>query len=350
MSHDKFIPGLILNKRFFFEIIKPLIESAFPDLNYSAALIGYGSDVLGYDNPTSMDHNWGPRCQIFLDENSLELKEQLAELFRQNLPFSFEGFPTNYTAPQADLTQAMRKTTTYPVHHLIEIEGAKRYFEKNLGIENIEDLTKQEWIELNDQALLELTEGEVFHDGLGTLTRYRQILTFFPPAVVKLRLASLWMMIANEEAFVGRCIELDDLIGLKLITSRIITALLKILFYLENQYIPYSKWFGTKLRSLKAYPLVEPFVHQILIESNPGEINAQLKELYQQIIAIHNQQPDLPELHNTITAYYGRPYQVIQAESIAETLINSLEDPELREINVEKIALDLKIDSVDFTG
>jgi hypothetical protein len=63
---DAFIPGLELNRLFFEEVVRPLIAAQFPDLAYSAALIGYGSDVLGYDTVLSTDHEWGPRLLLFL--------------------------------------------------------------------------------------------------------------------------------------------------------------------------------------------------------------------------------------------------------------------------------------------
>jgi hypothetical protein len=65
---DAFITGLELNQHFNIEVVRPLLAERFPDLAYSAALIGYGSDVLGYDTPLSTDHEWGPRLLLFLEE------------------------------------------------------------------------------------------------------------------------------------------------------------------------------------------------------------------------------------------------------------------------------------------
>ena len=44
-----FISGLELNRAYYEEAVRPILASHAPDLAYSAALIGYGSDVLGYD-------------------------------------------------------------------------------------------------------------------------------------------------------------------------------------------------------------------------------------------------------------------------------------------------------------
>jgi hypothetical protein len=68
MSESGFIPGLTLNRRFYEEVVRPLLDQYLPNVAHSAALIGYGSDVLGVDTPMSTDHNWGPRLQIFLSD------------------------------------------------------------------------------------------------------------------------------------------------------------------------------------------------------------------------------------------------------------------------------------------
>ena len=45
---QNFIPGLQLSELFYTEAAKPIMETHFPHLSYSAALLGWGSEVLGY--------------------------------------------------------------------------------------------------------------------------------------------------------------------------------------------------------------------------------------------------------------------------------------------------------------
>jgi hypothetical protein len=63
-----FVPGLRLSERFYREAVRPVLDSEFPDLPHSAALIGTGSEVLGFDTEMSTDHDWGPRVLLFLQE------------------------------------------------------------------------------------------------------------------------------------------------------------------------------------------------------------------------------------------------------------------------------------------
>ena len=57
-----FVPGVRLAGEFYAEVVRPLLEVEFPGLPYAAALIGAGSEVLGFDTERSTDHDWGRGC------------------------------------------------------------------------------------------------------------------------------------------------------------------------------------------------------------------------------------------------------------------------------------------------
>ncbi|OIO22581.1 hypothetical protein AUJ65_05865 [Candidatus Micrarchaeota archaeon CG1_02_51_15] len=67
-----FIKGKKLSELFFKEIVEPILKEHYPNLKYSAGLLGPGSDVLGFDTPRSTDHDWGPRLVLFLEKKTLE--------------------------------------------------------------------------------------------------------------------------------------------------------------------------------------------------------------------------------------------------------------------------------------
>lgn len=344
-----FIPGIELNRDFYTKIIQPLINDNFQKLQYSAALIGYGSDTLGVDNAMSMDHNWGPRCCIFLNKEDYHIKEELESFFKYNLPFDFQGFPTNYTDPRYDFTQKMSFIDSYPINHLIEIQEIDNYFKSHLSLEHLDNISEKNWLRFTDQVLLELTSGVVFHDGLRALNIIRDKLIFYPTDILKVKLASLWLSIWNEEPFIGRCIELNDFIGLKLITSRIISSLIKISFYLNEKYIPYSKWLGTLFNKLTHYDILSPLITATLMENDPVKIQNNLCKLYEAVVSIHNKNKDLPFLDNQVRDFFNRPYKVIFAESIVEKLIESIDNEDLKKVNLNQTCLDIKLESIDFT-
>jgi hypothetical protein len=60
------VPGIELSRRFYREVVQPLLNHHFGPLPHTAALIGTGSEVLGLDTERSTDHDWGPRLLLFL--------------------------------------------------------------------------------------------------------------------------------------------------------------------------------------------------------------------------------------------------------------------------------------------
>ncbi len=143
----KFIKGLKLNEGYYKDVVKEIIESNYPELNYSAGLIDYGSDVFGFDTPVSMDHNWGPRLILFLSEQDFdECQKRLDNLLRNELPYEYKGFPTNYTSPDFDQVQRMKKIKKGQGNHLIEITTLSRYLDRYLGFKDVENIELLDWL------------------------------------------------------------------------------------------------------------------------------------------------------------------------------------------------------------
>lgn len=57
-----FISGMKLARRFYVGVVRPLLAGE----PHSAALLGPGSEVLGFDTERSADHDWTARVQLFL--------------------------------------------------------------------------------------------------------------------------------------------------------------------------------------------------------------------------------------------------------------------------------------------
>ena len=53
---------------FYIEVVRPLMEGRA----HSAARLGSGSEVLGFDTPRSTDHGWGPRLHIFVAASEVD--------------------------------------------------------------------------------------------------------------------------------------------------------------------------------------------------------------------------------------------------------------------------------------
>ena len=67
--------------------------------------------------------------------------------------------------------------------------------------------------------------------------------------------------------------------------------------------------------------------------------------LYEKVIERHNKNEELPYLKNKTRYYFNRPYRVIFAESIVTGLVNSIQDEELKKINLKSYGYDIIIDA-----
>jgi hypothetical protein len=61
MAFMTFVSGIEPSRRFHARVVAPLVGEP-----YSAALLGPGSEVLGFDTARSADHDWTARLQLFL--------------------------------------------------------------------------------------------------------------------------------------------------------------------------------------------------------------------------------------------------------------------------------------------
>jgi hypothetical protein len=106
-----FVGGLELSRRFYRQAVEPLLRQHFPRLAHIAALVGAGSEVLGFDTDRSTDHDWGPRLQLFLNPEDLrEHGQRIDDLLAQRLPATVCGYPTNLPRVGAHGTRHMRLT------------------------------------------------------------------------------------------------------------------------------------------------------------------------------------------------------------------------------------------------
>src|SRR5215217_6874104 len=116
----EFIPGIELSRLFYVEAVKPILDAQFPDLRYDAALVGYGSEVLGFDTPMSRDHSWGPRLRLFLREDDLSrYGDMIDQALRRGLPHSLHGYPTSFVPIPGETSRALEARTEGEVDHFV---------------------------------------------------------------------------------------------------------------------------------------------------------------------------------------------------------------------------------------
>src|SRR5207245_8017747 len=116
----------------------------------------------------------------------------------------------------------------------------------------------------------------------------RQKLKYYPPDVWLWLLSAQWERISQEEAFVGRCGEVGDELGSRLIAGRLVHHLMKLCFLMERRYAPYSKWFGTAFSRLESAYALSPVLDKVLSSASWQEREAHLSEAYRIVAERHN--------------------------------------------------------------
>jgi len=327
-----FLPGLELSRRFYTEAVRPLLEETAPDLPHSAARIGSGSEVLGYDTPRSADHEWGPRLQLFLRPRDVprhagRIRHHLAE----HLPKTFHGYPTNF-APTGDGDIHVMRPTDDPVHHRVEVTHTTAWFKATLGFDATDAITTADWLTTPTQLLAEVTAGAVFHDGLHELGPVRHTLRWYPRDVWLHVLARQWQHISEQEAFVGRCGEVGDELGSAMVAAHITRHLMRLCLLMDRRYPPYDKWLGSAFSRTTAGHRLIPVLTAALSATDWHTREKHLAYAYEAVAGIHNQLNLTDRVDPTTRPYHSRPFRVLHAERFARALTARITDRALREL------------------
>lgn len=341
-----FIKGLELNENFYNEVVAEILASNFPDVQYSAGLIGWGSEVLGYDDSLSADHNWGLRFQIFLSiEDFIKYYLQINDVLNEKLPNEYDNYPTsfeiNVNKDQRDAEKAKSSK------HNIDIETIESFFIRYLGCYPFQQIPVVDWLTFPEYKLLTVTSGKVFYDGLGKLEEARRKFKYYPKDIWLYLLSVQWSKIFAEQAFIGRCGYAGDELGSRLVAAKQVENLMQLCFLLEQKYAPYSKWFGTAFSHLESGDELIPIFANVLDAKEWKEREIYLAEAYKKIIGRYNNLKITEAISDEISEYFGRPFLVINDESVIEKLREAIADKEILKIGNNLGSVNQFVDSSD---
>jgi Domain of unknown function (DUF4037) len=322
-----FTPGLELARAFYDETVAPLLG----DLPHSAALLGWGSEVLGFDTERSTDHGWGPRLQVFVEAGDVARARAAVDA---GLPDEFRGWPTRFGW---DAT---------PVSDHVEVVQLERWLEELLGFDPERGVSLRDWLGTPQQVLLEVTRGALFHDGLGRLEAVRKTLAWYPDDVWLWLLACQWRRIDQEEPFVGRAAEVGDELGSRILAARLVRDIVRLCFLQERRYAPYSKWLGSAFSELEAHAAIGGALASALAATNYAAREAALVEAVEGVANRHNALGVTEPVDASIRLFHGRPYRVLGAGRFVDACLDGVSDPRLRDLPLIG-AVDQWVDSTD---
>lgn len=330
----EFVPGLQLSECFFREIVQPLLDQHFPGLAYDAALIDSGSEVLGFDDEISRDHHWGPRVSLFLSaEEHARYAAAIDRLMRTRLPYRFSGYSTSFEpVPNDGGVLRFEARTSGEVNHRVGTGILGDFARSYLGIDLDAELTTADWLALPQQKLRTITEGALYHDGLGDVARLRARLAYYPHDLWLYLMAATWRRVSEEEAFVGRTAAIGDELGSRVIAARLVRDLMMLAFLQERVYAPYSKWFGKGFARLSIATELAPVLAEVLDAASYPPREEALGRAYLLLANRHSELGITDQIEAVLTPYFGRPYRVLRADRFAEALVAAIDDPVVKQI------------------
>ena len=327
--------GLRLARAFYEACVAPVLAG----VPHAAGLIGPGSEVLGFDDVRSTDHDWGPRALIFVgDDTSAADLARLDDALDRALPAQFGSHPVRFALAH-----------DREVRHRVQVLRRGEWFRAQLGFDPLQPIRPEHWAAVPSWRLGEVVSGAVFRDDDGALSRARDALGWYPDDVWRWVLAAQWQRIAEDEAFPGRCAEVGDLLGAAIEVARIARDVMRLWLFMARTYPPYAKWLGS---AFSATPGTLGVLSDLRAAVAAPHWRAQEQHLTAALVATARRQNELrlcADPEPTLRPYFDRPYLVVGADRFAAALRHAIADPELRRFPLTGV-VDQFVDSTDALG
>ena len=254
--------GIELSKAYFEEYGKPMLEEQFAELMpyLAVGLFGSGSECFGFDDGVSTDHDFEPGFCIFLPSEEVVDRRNafLLERAYAKLPKEFMGFKRNMLSPVGGARHGVIRTADFFTEKLGSADGI---------------LTLQQWLTVPEQSLAEATNGCVFFDNYGEVTKIREALWVYPEDVRRKKLAgSLLLMAQSGQYNYKRCIDHGEEAAAQLAVFEFVNSAISAIFLLNNKYKPYYKWSFKALRELEKLSLDAEIMEYLITTGNDGDL------------------------------------------------------------------------------
>ncbi|MFK4089415.1 DUF4037 domain-containing protein [Kribbella sp. NPDC020789] len=292
-----------LSAAFYADVIRPVVG-----VPHAAGLLGWGSDVLGYDTERSMDHGWGPRLQVFVDE-----PEPVRAAVEQALPDSYDGHPVRFGWD-----------TQEPIHH-ITVTTLGDWLVNLLGFDASSGISTADWLVTPQQMLLGVIAGPVYADD-GRLARIRSELQWYPEEVWRWSMACQWSRVAQEEPFVQRTNEVGDELGSRVLAARLVRDLMRLALLQSRVYAPYSKWLGTAFARLGHPDGLDRVLAEVLAADNYPARERALTAAYRLLGERHNALAITSFVDPSPRPFHDRPALVLDAGRFVQACLATVTD------------------------
>ena len=251
---------------FFEQVIKPILVESYPDevAQMTFGVFGLGSEALRLDDEYSRDHHWGLRIDALMPEEVFTHKrEAMLETLRAKMPSTYQGYelgegPVAGTGIAPDILSGMLSRT--------------------IGIEHPPE-THKEWLNIPEEDIMHVINGEVWHDPSGEFTAVRQKLQEYYPEPVRLRRMAHWCRYYSGMGTYAlkRAMLRDNELYASIAFAKSIRLGIQLAFMLDKQYAPYDKWLLDFFKRLpRLYDPLGPIIDEAVKLSTSWERKLEL--------------------------------------------------------------------------
>ncbi len=250
--------GLELARQFYTECGEPMLKEQFPQLLplLAAGLFGSGSECAGFDDALSRDHDFEPGFMLLLPgEDVVDRKTAFAlERAYAKLPKEFMGFRRSTVAPVGGPRRGVIRTAEFFADKIGAADGI---------------LTVSQWLTVPEHALFEATNGKLFFDGCGEVTRIREGLSAYPEDIRRKKLAGNLLLMAQAGQYnYTRCLKHGETGAAQLAVAEFTKATMHAAFLLNGVYMPYYKWSFRAMRALPKLSMLAETLEVLLTTDN----------------------------------------------------------------------------------
>lgn len=243
------------SKEFTNKLLLPKIKKDLPEVldKINIALIGEGSEVLGYDDKYSQDHDYTFMPVIFLNEDDFEKYAIKLKNILHCLPSEFLGIKHVYS----DVVSERRG-----------VQNLKEYMYKYLGKDEYE-FTIEDYKKIPEYVFKILTSGDIFYKGNDDLVNILEKIKYYPEIIRQNKIATVCTKIAQSGQYnYLRLMKRGDLIGANKSFSEFIENSIHLVYLLNKEYMPFYKWYSKGLKELDILgDLVYNRINELLIEN-----------------------------------------------------------------------------------
>jgi hypothetical protein len=241
-----------ISRQFFEQVVKPILTQHFPQETAQIAfgVFGYGSEALRMDDDYSRDHHWGLRIDAMMPAEVFRHKrEEIMRVLTANLPSSFQG----HSLREGHVAGAG-----------LAPDNLEALLARTIGIDHPPQ-TYQEWLNLPDEDVIHITNGEVWYDPAGKFSAIRDTFLGYYPEPVRLRRIAHWCRyFSGMGAYaLRRAILRNNEFYAATAFGKAIRWGVQLAFMLEKQYYPYDKWLMSFFKRLpRLYQPLGPLVDE----------------------------------------------------------------------------------------